>query len=90
MVFIPVWVTNILFMITIYLSGFQHVRLRRPNPITNIQFFMIAFALVMIVIVTLYNRVNPWLSLALFVTSVVSLGMMIRQHRMLPPMKIFE
>ena len=36
MVFIPVWVTNILFMITIYLSGFQHVRLRRPNPITNI------------------------------------------------------
>jgi hypothetical protein len=90
MVFIPVWVTNILFMITIYLSGFQHVRLRRPNPITNIQFFMIAFALVMIVIVTLYNRVNPWLSLAFFVTSVVSLGMMIRQHRMLPPMKIFE
>jgi hypothetical protein len=64
MVFIPAWVTNILFMITIYLSGFQHVRLRRPNPITNIQFFMIAFALVMIVIVTFYNRVNPWLSLA--------------------------
>jgi hypothetical protein len=90
MVFIPAWITNILFLITVYLSGFQHVQLRRPNPVTNIQFFMMVFSLAMIVIVAFFNRVNPWLSLAFFITSVVNLGVMIRQHRMLPPMKVFE
>jgi hypothetical protein len=90
MIFIPAGITNILFLITVGLSGFQHMRLRRPNPVTNIQFFMIAFCLVMIVIVALYNRANPWLSLAFFITALISLGVMIRQHRMLPPMKAFE
>ena len=65
MIFIPAWVTNVLFFVTFYLSGFQHVQLRRPNPITNLQFFMMAFSLLMIVIVALYNRTNPWLSLGL-------------------------
>ena len=90
MIFIPAWITNILFLVTIYLSGFQHVQLRRTNPVTNIQFLMIAFCLVMIVIVALYNRANPWLSLAFFITAVISLGVMIRRHRMLPPLKLFE
>ena len=44
----------------------------------------------MIVIVALYNRANPWLSLAFFITAVSSLGAMLRQHRMLPPMRAFE
>ena len=90
MIFIPAWITNILFLVAIYLSGFQHMRLRRPNPVTNIQFLMIAFCLAMIVIVALYNRANPWLSLAFFITAVTCLGVMIRQNRMLPPMKAFE
>jgi hypothetical protein len=90
MVFIPAWVTNVLFLINVYLSGFQHVQLRRPNPITNIQFVMMAFSLVMIVVVALYNRVDPWLSLIFFLTAVASLGWMIRQLRTLPPLKSFE
>jgi hypothetical protein len=85
MVFIPAWVTNVLFLINVYLFGFQHVQLRRPNPITNIQFVMMAFSLVMIVIVALYNRVDPWLSLIFFLAAVASLGWMIRQ-----PLKSFE
>ena len=87
MFFIPAWVTNVLFLITCYLSGFQHVQMRRPNPVTNIQFFMIAFSLLMVLAVTLYNRANPWLSLAFLLIAVGCLGVMIRQHRMLPPMK---
>lgn len=90
MIFIPAWITNILFFVTFYLSGFQHVQLRRPNPITNLQFFVMAFSLAMIVIVALYNRENPWLSLGFFLTAVSSLGLMVRQHRMLPPMKPFQ
>jgi hypothetical protein len=90
MVFIPTWITNILFLITVYLSGFQHLQLRRPNPVTNIQFFIMAFSVAMIVIVAVYNRVNPWLSLAFLITSVANLGVVIRQHRMLPPTKMFE
>jgi hypothetical protein len=90
MFFIPAWISNVLFMITVYLSGFQHVQLRRPNPVANIQFFMIAFSLLMILIVALYNRESPWLSLVFFLIAVGSLGLMIRQHRMLPPMKPIE
>jgi hypothetical protein len=87
MFFIPAWVTNVLFMITVYLSGFQHVQMRRANPVTNIQFFMIAVSLLMMLVVAFYNRESPWLSLAFFLIAVCCLGVMIRQHRMLPPMK---
>ncbi|MDR3530427.1 MAG: hypothetical protein P4L90_07745 [Rhodopila sp.] len=90
MFFIPAWTSNILLLITCYLSGFQHVQLRRPNPITNIQFFMMGFSLLMILIITLYNRQSPWLSLAFFLIAAGSLGFVIRQHRMLPPMRRFE
>jgi hypothetical protein len=90
MFFIPAWISNVLFLVTCYLSGFQHVQLRRQNPITNIQFFMMGFSLLMILIVALYNRESPWLSLVFFLIAVGSLGLMIRQHRMLPPMKPIE
>ncbi|WP_428537361.1 hypothetical protein [Rhodopila sp.] len=90
MFFIPTWVTNIVFLITCWVSGFQHLRLRRPNPVTNLQFFMMAFSLIMILIVALYNRENPWLSLAFFVLAIGCLSWMIRQLRMLPPMKPIE
>jgi hypothetical protein len=89
-VFIPVWITNILFLITFYLSCFQHVQLRRPNPVTNLQFFMMAFSLLMILVATLYNRANPWLSLGFLLTAAASLALMVRQHRMLPPLRSFE
>ncbi len=88
--FISPYITNIIFLVTVYLSGFQHVQLRRPHPITNLQFFMMAFCLAMMLVVALYNRENAWLSLAFFVIALASLGLMIRQHRMLPPMKQFE
>ncbi len=90
MFFIPAWVSNFILLGTCWLSGFQLVQLRRPNPVTNIQFVMILFCLVMVLIIALYNRVDPWLSLAFFLIAVGSLAVMIRQHRMLPPSKLFE
>jgi hypothetical protein len=90
MFFVPAWITNFLFLITCYLSGFQHVQLRRPNPVTNIQFFMMAFSLLMVVIVALYNRENRWLSTGFLAIALGSLGLMIRQLRLLPPMRRFE
>nr|WP_294518026.1 hypothetical protein [uncultured Rhodopila sp.] len=90
MIFMPAWVSNVLFLITAYLAGFQHVQLRRPNPITNIQFIMCAFSLAMMLVVTFYNYVNPWLSLVFLVIAVASLGLIIRQHRMLPPRQQFD
>jgi hypothetical protein len=90
MFFIPTWITNVVLLIVCYLSGFQHFRLRRPNPVTNLQFFMMASSLLMVLIVTLYNRENPWLSLAFFLMAVGCLGLMIRQLRMMPPMRPIE
>jgi Ca2+/Na+ antiporter len=88
--YISPYITNVIFIVTVYLSGFQHVQLRRPNPFTNIQFIMMAFCLVMVLVVAFYNRVSPWLSLAFFLIAVGCLAYMYRQLRMLPPMRSFE
>jgi hypothetical protein len=90
MIFIPAWISNALFLITCYLSGYQHMRLRRPNPVTNLQFGMIVFSMVMILIIAVYAKANAWLSFGFFVLAVGCLGFMIRQHRMLPPSRKFE
>lgn len=90
MFFVSPYITNTLFLVTCFLSGFQHWQLDRPNPVTNIQFAMIVFGMIMVLIVALYNTVNPWLSLVFFLMAASSLIFMIRQHRMLPPRKKFE
>jgi Ca2+/Na+ antiporter len=90
MFFIPAWVTNFLLLITCWFSGFQLWRRQLPNPLTNIQFVMIVFCMMMVLAVALYNRVNPWLSLVFFLIAVATLGVMIRQYRRLPPLKILK
>lgn len=90
MFFVPAWLTNILLLITCYLAGYQHTKLNRPNPIATLQFGMIVFALLLILVVVFCNGINPWLSLVFFLVAAGSLAYIIRQHRMLPPTKSFE
>jgi hypothetical protein len=90
MIFIPGWISSTLLFITCVLSGYQHVRLRRPNPVTNLQFSMIVLSLVMILIITIYAHTNVWLSLIFFVIAAGCLAFMLRQNRMLPPNRRFE
>jgi hypothetical protein len=85
MFYIPGWISNILLFITIYVSGYQHVRLRRPNPITNLQFFMVLFCLILIVVIDMHGHDNPWLSLGFFVVALGCFLWMLRQLRYLPP-----
>ena len=49
MFFVPAWLTNIVFLLIFYLATFEHVKMRRPNPVLNLQFFMMAFSLLAIV-----------------------------------------
>ena len=90
MFFISPYITNVILLVTIVLSGVQHARLKRDNPVTNVQFGMMVFCMVLMVVVALYNGINPWLSLAFFVAAVGCLMMTLRQHRMLPPMNAIE
>jgi Ca2+/Na+ antiporter len=90
MFFVPAWITNFLLLITCWVLGFQLWRRQLPNPLTNIQFVMIVFCMMMVLAVALYNRVNPWLSLVFFLIAVAALGLMIRQFRKLPPMKLLK
>lgn len=90
MFFIPAWISNVLLLVTCWLSGFQMVQMRRPNPVATIQFSMILFCLLMVVVVALYSKVNPWWSLGFFLIAVVNLGVMIRQNRLLPPRRRIE
>ena len=87
MFFIPIWVTNFVFLAAGWLSGFQLVQLRRVNPVPTLQFFMVWFCLAMVLIVVVYNRVNPWLSMGFLLVAVATLILMIRRHRLLPPTK---
>jgi hypothetical membrane protein len=91
-VYIPFWISNTLFLITCGIAGYQHSRLNRENPVANLQFALIVFSMLMVVVIVLYSRhhENPWLSLAFFVIAVGTLSLTIRQHRMLPPNKSYE
>ncbi len=90
MFFVPAWIINVLLLITCWVAGFQLLQLRRSNPLTTVQFWMIVFCLFMVLATAFNSKVNPWLSLVFFLIAVASLGVTIRQHRMLPPMKHFE
>jgi Flp pilus assembly protein TadB len=64
--------------------------MKRANPVTNIQFFMIVFCMLMVLVIVMNHITDPWWSLAFFLIAVGTLAVIIRQHRMLPPMKPFE
>jgi Ca2+/Na+ antiporter len=66
------------------------VQLQRPNPLVVLQFYMVLFCLLLMLLVAFYNRVNPWLSLGFFVLAVINISVILRQHRMLPPRKRIE
>ncbi len=84
MFMIPGWIANILFLVTCYVSAFQHVQLKRINPVKNLQFFMMAFSLTMLWLNVMYGYETPWRSLAFFLTAVGGLGLMIYQFRRMP------
>ena len=88
--FISSYLTNVLFLITGWLAGYQMVRLERANPTKTIQLYTVLFCAGMVVAVARYNRVDPWLSLVFFLIAVSTLSYIIRQHRMVPPRKKFE
>ena len=88
MFFIPVWVSNVILLVTCVMSALQHVRLKRENPITNIQFFMMFFTMAMIWIVAVYDD-GVWISLGFFLMSAVCLIVMLREQRKMPPLKLF-
>jgi hypothetical protein len=92
MVHIPIWITNVLLLMSAGFAGFQHSRLNRENPFATIQFGIIVFAMVMVVTVVLSTRVysNPWMSLVFFLIAAATFWFTVRQFRMLPPRKAFE
>jgi hypothetical protein len=84
MFMVPGWIASTLFLITCYISGFQHTKLARRNPILNIQFIMMAFSLVMILLNVMYSYESPWVALGFLLVAVGSLSLMIHQFRRMP------
>ena len=91
MFFIPIWITNLVFLLSSVLSAYQHWRLNRENPITTIQFANIVFSGIMILVVVFYTRTHhgPWMSLGFFLIAAITLFLTIRRFRTLPPKKAF-
>jgi uncharacterized protein involved in response to NO len=92
MFYIPIWITNVLLLMSAGFAGFQHSRLNRENPFATIQFGIIVFAIVMVVVVVLATHAypNPWMSLVFFLIAAATFWLTVRQFRMLPPRKAFE
>jgi hypothetical protein len=91
-VHIPFWIPNVLFLVSSGIAGYQHSRLNRENPVTNVQFMVIVFSLLMMVVIVLYSRhhADPWLSLAFFLIAAGTFYLTLRQQRMLPHNKSLE
>jgi hypothetical protein len=85
MIFVPLWITNFILLGTCWLSGYQLVQLRRANPIPTVQFMMILFCLLVVLVGAIESKGKPWLSVVLLVIAIVNLVVMLRQHRLLPP-----
>ncbi len=88
--YIPHWLTNIVFLVTCYLAGFEHVQLRRENPVMNIQFFTMFFSLGMIFYIVISTDVSPLWSMIYFALAAGSFALMFYYLRRLPPRKPFE
>ena len=90
MISLPGWISSVLFLVTCYVSGFQHVQLKRVRSVMNLQFFMMVFSLAMIWVNAVYNHDTPWLSLAFLLIAVGSLSLMIHQFRRMPARLPFQ
>jgi hypothetical protein len=92
MFFIPVWIPNVLFLLSCVLSSYQHSRLNRENPFATVQFGVIVFSIIMVVTVVLLTRHHrdPWIELVFFLLAATTFWFTTRQFRMLPPKKAFE
>jgi uncharacterized protein involved in response to NO len=90
MIFIPTWITNVLLLVSCVMANFQHWRLKRENPFTNLQVGIVVFSLAMVVVVVLYNlwHRDPWVSLAFFLIAVAVFCVTFRQFRTLPRLNI--
>jgi peptidoglycan/LPS O-acetylase OafA/YrhL len=91
MIVISPFFINPLFIAAMVFSGWQHVRLQRPNPVLNRQFATMVFCMVMMLVTIQNNRdnpthhPNPWVSLVLLLLGIVVLTLAVRQNRMVPP-----
>jgi TRAP-type uncharacterized transport system fused permease subunit len=92
MFFIPIWVPNVLFLLSCVMSCYQLSQMNRENPFTTKQFGITIFSMVMVVTIVLFTRSHrdPWVSLAFALVAAGVFWYSIRQFRMLPPKKAFE
>ncbi|HVY14672.1 MAG TPA: hypothetical protein VHB27_05560 [Rhodopila sp.] len=90
MVFVPAVITNLIMIAAAVVSGFQHARLKYRNPVTNVQFAVMAATPVLILAVTLYNRASPYLSVVFLLIALAAMMLTIRQQRMIPPRRMNE
>jgi len=89
MIFIPIWITNVLLLVSCVMANFQHWRLNRENPFLTLQVGIVLFSLIMVVVVVIYNlgHRDPWMSLVFFLIAVTVFSVTFRQFRTLAPRK---
>ncbi|HVZ09991.1 hypothetical protein [Rhodopila sp.] len=90
MIFIPRWLTNIVFLVAFYLCLIEHVRFRFVKKPLNTQLFLAIFCAAMVLVVTFNNHRDPWLSIAFLIVALGCLAYTWRQWRYLPPKRRYD
>ena len=90
MIHVPIWLTNVTYLVVCYFAAFQLVKMDLPNVLPSVQFIMIAVSLIMMLLTALYSDLDPWLSLFFFAVALGCAIYLIRAHRYLPPRQSFE
>jgi peptidoglycan biosynthesis protein MviN/MurJ (putative lipid II flippase) len=92
MFFIPIWIPNVLLLLSCILANYQQWRLNRENVFKTLQFAITIFSVTMIIFGLLFTRSHrdPWISVAFFVVAIAILVITMRQFRTLPPNRAFE
>ncbi len=79
-----------LFIAAAAVSCWQMVRIPRDNPITGMQFWVVVFCIVMMLLTIFLGRGDPWYSAGFFAVAVATLLLVLRQNRMVPPRNRIE
>ncbi len=87
MIFIPIWIPNILLLVSCVLANYQQWRLNPDNVLKTRQFKIAVFSIVMVVTIVIYTlgHRDPWISLVFFLIAIATLVITMRQFHTLPP-----
>ena len=85
MIHIPTWVDNLLLLVAFVVVSQQYRIVDSPRRILNVRFGVMVACGALMVLAAMVNRQGSWLSLGLFVATLLCVAATIQLQRAMPP-----